>query len=168
MTMKLALKIVVFSLLVPGTVAIVGPMLLLRWTHEWSFAHWGPMQWVGVFLSLLGFSAYAWCAYDFGAAGKGTPAPIDPPRTLVVRGLYRYSRNPMYLGVLCCILGEALFFESLSVTVYACMIFAGFHTFVQAYEEPKLHALFGEAFDAYCARVPRWAPRLLSRFRRRE
>jgi len=157
--MKLLLKILFFTALVPGTATILVPTMLLRWTHEWGFSHFGAMQCAGIAAFILGVFTYAWCAYDFGAAGKGTPAPIDPPKTLVIRGLYRYSRNPMYLGILGCLFGEALFFESLTMAVYGTIFCVGFNVFVRFYEEPKLRALFGSQYEEYCERVPRWIPR---------
>lgn len=99
---------------------------------------------------LLGASIYFWCAWDFTFAGRGTPAPIDPPKKLVVRGLYRYVRNPMYVGVFSILLGEALFFESQRLLVYAAVVFFFFYLFVILYEEPILRQKFGESYQKYC------------------
>ena len=96
------------------------------------------------------------CVWDFFAAGRGTLAPIDPPRHLVVRGLYRYTRNPMYNGVLAVLLGEAWLFHSLALLQFAALMFLIFHVFVIGYEEPALEAQFGERYRAYRAAVPRW------------
>jgi len=96
----------------------------------------------------------------FALKGLGTPAPIAPPRRLVVSGYYRYVRNPMYVAVLALVLGQALVFESLPLLAYAIILWLGFHMFVAGYEEPVLRASFGEEYASYCAHVPRWMPRL--------
>jgi hypothetical protein len=93
-------------------------------------------------------------------AGRGTPAPIDPPKELVVRGLYRFARNPMYVGVLAVIAGQSWLFGSPPLAIYALAVFACFHVFVIAYEEPTLRRHFDGAYERYCAAVPRWLPRL--------
>ena len=95
--------------------------------------------------------------------GRGTPAPIDPPKELVARGLYRYVRNPMYVGVMSILVGEALIFASRTLVWYAVTVFIGFNLFVLLYEEPTLRHKFGAAYERYCAAVPRWLPRLRAR-----
>jgi protein-S-isoprenylcysteine O-methyltransferase Ste14 len=107
---------------------------------------------------LIGWAAYFWCAWDFTVAGGGTPAPIDPPKELVVRGLYRYVRNPMYVGILSIILGEAFLFASQRVFEYAAVAFTFFFLFVVFYEEPILRQKFGESYRQYCKNVSRWIP----------
>ena len=96
------------------------------------------------------------CVWDFFATGKGTLAPIDPPRFLVVQGLYRFTRNPMYNGVVALILGEAGLFRSVALVEYALLVLVLFHLFVVLYEEPALESQFGEAYRAYRRAVPRW------------
>jgi len=98
--------------------------------------------------------------WDFAANGRGTLAPVDPPRTLVVRGLYRYVRNPMYVGVMTILLGESLFFASTTLLRYAIGCFVAFHLFIMLYEEPTLRSKFGESYITYCSAVNRWLPRL--------
>lgn len=114
---------------------------------------------IALFLLGLDASIYAWCVWDFASLGRGTPAPIDAPKRLVIRGLYRFTRNPMYLGVLTVILGWATFFEAASLALYAVFIFACFHAFVCLYEEPHLACEFGREYLAYTAEVGRWLPR---------
>ena len=92
--------------------------------------------------------------------GLGTPAPIDEPRILIVRGLYGYVRNPMYAGVLCVIASRALFWQSYPICVYLIFVTACFHLFVIAYEEPHLKRVFGGQYEDYCLRVARWLPRV--------
>ena len=102
---------------------------------------------------------YLWCAWDFATAGQGTPAPIDAPKHLVVRGLYRFVRNPMYVGVLLMLTGESRAFRSLRILIYAAIVFVFFNLFVIFYEEPALTRKFGAEYDEYMRRVPRWIPR---------
>jgi len=149
-----------FTVLIPGTVAVYIPLSI-------GFARPvapGSSEMVLRVLSLVplavGASVYLWCLWDFATFGRGTPAPIDAPKRLVVRGLYRYVRNPMYVGVLLAILGWALRFSSLWLLLYAAGIGLMFHGFVVAYEEPALRRLFGGDYAAYCSRVGRWVPRL--------
>jgi protein-S-isoprenylcysteine O-methyltransferase Ste14 len=111
---------------------------------------------------ILGAVIYLWCAWDFASKGMGTPAPIDAPKKLVVNGLYRFVRNPMYLGVLCLILSQILGRPNYSrpILIYFLFVFACFHFFILLYEERRLKKLFGEQYEEYCRNVPRWIPRL--------
>jgi protein-S-isoprenylcysteine O-methyltransferase Ste14 len=94
----------------------------------------------------------------FGKFGKGTLSPFDPTRHLVIKGLYRYVRNPMYVGVMIVLAGEALWFESLNMVWYAVLVFLLFNLFIIFYEEPYLRREFGEQYDKYKAEVGRWIP----------
>ena len=117
-------------------------------------------QVAAVIIMAVGVSVLLWCFRDFARRGQGTPAPYDPPKLLVVAGLYRFTRNPMYVGLVVTLLGESLWSESWRLLVYAGVVAVAFHLRVLSYEEPKLTKLFGEQFEAYRARVPRWVPRL--------
>ncbi len=154
--MALLLKNLVFTLLVPGTVAGYLPWWIARDRPLAS----GAALAAGIALLALGGAIYAWCVWDFATFGRGTPAPIDAPRRLVVRGLYRYTRNPMYVGVFTVVLGQAALFRSMGLLVYAVAVAMCFHLFVTAYEEPHLADEFGSAYETYRSRVPRWLPRL--------
>ena len=101
-----------------------------------------------------------WCVFAFVRIGKGTPAPFDPPRRLVVRGPYRFVRNPMYIGGGLALGGAALFYESASLLAYAAAFLLAAHFFVVVYEEPTLRRGFGAEYEAYCQRVRRWRPGL--------
>jgi protein-S-isoprenylcysteine O-methyltransferase Ste14 len=92
--------------------------------------------------------------------GKGTPAPIAPPKNLVIKGLYKHVRNPQYVGILAILFGEALVFQSATLLVYATPVFLIFHTAIVYYEEPTLRRKFGESYRLYCDTVPRWIPRV--------
>src|SRR6266511_461658 len=140
------LKTLIFTIIVPGAVMALIPYLLLSRTPS-SFAQIGPFQIFGLIPMAIGAAIYLRCAWDFASAGKGTPAPIDPPKRLVMRGLYRFVRNPMYVGVL------------LALLVYAAIAFTWEHLFVVFYEEPALRRKFGESYSDYLARTPRWIPR---------
>lgn len=150
--MQLLIKNVIFTGLVPGTVAGILPWLLVGDADALA----GGPRVLALLLFALGFAIYAWCVWDFASFGRGTPAPIDAPRHLVVRGLYRFSRNPMYVGVLCVILGWAALYAHTSVAVYAVLVFSLFNSFVVFYEEPHLAESFGDEYAAYRARVGRW------------
>ena len=95
----------------------------------------------------------------FALQGVGTPAPVLPPRHLVVKGFYRYVRNPMYVAILSLILGQALLFGDIRLLEYAVFVWLAFHVFVSAYEEPTLRRTFGAEYETFCANVPRWIPR---------
>jgi protein-S-isoprenylcysteine O-methyltransferase Ste14 len=107
----------------------------------------------------LGAAGLAWCAWDFAKKGEGTPAPIDAPKKLVVSGLYRYVRNPMYVSALMILLGQFLWLGSRWVFAYMLFMFTAFHLFITNYEEPGLKRLFGAQFERYARAVPRWLPR---------
>lgn len=149
-------RTIVFTILVPGTVTVYVPRLLLP-GGDFDL---GSAHYAGVLLISSGAAIYLWCAWNFVWSGLGTPAPIDPPKTLVVRGLYCYVRNPMYVGVPCVLLGEALFFQSIRVLEYALLGLAAMHLFVVFYEEATLRKKFGASYEEYCRRVPRWIPKL--------
>ena len=150
------LKTLIFTVVVPGTVTIYVPRWLLSTEQFQPSFDLGLAHYLGLVLITLGAAIYGWCAWDFTFSGKGTPAPIDPPKELVVRGLYRYTRNPMYVGVLTVLLGEVLWFGSWLVAIYAGAVALLFHLFITFYEEPVLQRNFGDAYQRYRARVPRW------------
>ncbi len=99
-----------------------------------------------------------WCILTFALLGRGTPAPFDPPRRLVVRGPYRYVRNPMYLGAGLALAGAALFYETGVLWAYAGGFLVLTHLLVVLYEEPTLRRTFGEDYETYCRQVRRWWP----------
>jgi protein-S-isoprenylcysteine O-methyltransferase Ste14 len=150
----LLLKNLLFTFLVPGTVAGWLPWVIAGHRPLAS----GPTLGVALALFAVGGSIYAWCVWDFATFGRGTPAPIDAPKRLVVRGLYRFTRNPMYVGVLTVILGWAALFEAPLVGLYALVVATVFHGFVRLYEEPQLERLFGAEYRDYKSRVGRWLP----------
>ncbi len=155
MTPTLLLKTLLFTVLVPGTVAVAVPLALALPAPMAPFALRIP----GFLLLALGFTLYLRCAWEFAARGHGTPAPIDAPRVLVVRGPYRFVRNPMYVGVLAAVLGWAAVFASVAVLTYGLGLALAFHLFIVGFEEHALRRAFGAGYDDYRARVGRWWPR---------
>ncbi len=151
-----ALKSLLYFILAPGMVAGVIPLVMLR---TGSQIQTGLLSYLACPLWLIGLAMLLWCFWDFLARGRGTPAPIDPPKKLVVSGLYNYVRNPMYVGVLLVILGHFLWFGFWGLLIYAAVISLAFHTFVTLYEEPNLKKRFGATYEDYLQRVPRWIPK---------
>ena len=152
----LALRSLLFLILIPGTVAGYVPLRILRASRPWFFPGPSAASLLSGCLILLGVAVLLLCVWDFLSAGRGTLAPFDPPRLLVVRGLYRFTRNPMYNGVLAVLLGEAGLFRSIALLQYAVIVFIVFHLVVVVYEEPSLDSRFGESYRAYRRAVPRW------------
>ena len=146
-------------MIVPGTVGVYLPLLIVG---QGALVG-GAQRLAALALLAIGAAIYDWCVWDFATFGRGTPAPIDAPRRLVVRGLYRFTGNPIYLGVLTVISGWAALYAAPAVLLYAAVVAAMFHSFVMLSEEPQLRARFGAEYDAYCVRVPRWLPRLPKR-----
>jgi len=145
------LRAIAAFLVLPGTVAFLVPLFVIHPDLNWSsFSPLGVLP-LGVGIILL-----LWCVRDFYVAGKGTLAPWAPPRNLVVVGLYRYSRNPMYVGVILILLGWAIGFRSRPLWIYAFVVAVGFHLRVVLNEEPFLSRTHDEAWARYRASVPRW------------
>lgn len=154
----LFLKSVFFALLLPGTVTGLLPYLIVGPAAALFNAPWRSSQYLGLLLVVIGSAVLLWSIVDFAVHGRGTLAPVDPPKELVVRGPYRYVRNPMYLGVLTVLLGETVFFRSISLLGYAILAWAVFVVVILAYEEPVLRAQFGESYARYVRAVRRWIP----------
>lgn len=150
------LKTLLFTILVPGFVTVGAPYLLLDGMP--APTHW-PLAWLGLLCLVLGAGIYFRCAWEFAVRGLGTPAPIAPPKFLVVTALHRYVRNPMYIGVLLVVLGEAALFRASRLAEYAAFVCLAFNVFVIFYEEPTLRREFGASYEEYRRTVPRWIPR---------
>jgi len=151
------LKSAVFVIVAPGTVLGWVPYILLERTVPPPIA-WS--NWLALAPLGMGAAILLKCAWDFAVVGLGTPAPIDPPKSLVVNGLYRYVRNPMYVGSALVLCSEAMLFGSRRLLTYALLVAIGFNLFVLLYEEPTLRKKFGASYQTYCRAVPRWIPRL--------
>jgi protein-S-isoprenylcysteine O-methyltransferase Ste14 len=120
----------------------------------------GILQLAGMIVVGTGATIALWCVGTLAIVGRGTPAPFDPPRRLVVQGPYRLVRNPMYLGGTLALGGAALFYESWALLGYAGVFFVAVHMFAVGYEEPTLRRTFGSEYDDYCKRVRRWSPKI--------
>jgi protein-S-isoprenylcysteine O-methyltransferase Ste14 len=156
--MWLLLKNLLFTALVPGFIAGWVPyVFLLRRAplpEAWSARHYAALP-----ILLAGLAGYLTCLWFFTSHGRGTPAPIDPPKRLVMRGPYRWVRNPMYLAVLMVVLGEAVFFRHLTLALYLVFLASAFQLFVVAVEEGALRRRFGAIYSDYCNVTNRWLPR---------
>lgn len=159
--MKVYVKAALFTLVALGTVGGLVPALLVG---DGEAAD-GAVLVLALCLMAIGAAIYLRCAWDFAVFGKGTPVPIDAPKRLVVRGLYRYSRNPMYVGYFTLVAGWAILFGSVLLVGYGVFLFIFFSVFVHFHEEPHLSREFGDEYDAYKAQVGRWLPRFSSRDR---
>ncbi|HSA93126.1 MAG TPA: isoprenylcysteine carboxylmethyltransferase family protein [Terriglobales bacterium] len=155
------LKLLLFTVLVPGTVAVYVPWRLA--SGRPADFDLGPLRYLGLLLMAVGAAFYFRCAFDFAGKGKGTPAPIDAPKFLVTSNLYQMVRNPMYVGVITLVVGEGVMYQSFPVLRYAALVWLAFHLFVLLYEEPTLRDKFGADYEEYCRRVPRWIPKLRRR-----
>lgn len=152
------LKSLFFFIFVPGLLIGYFPYLISTTDVE-LFAP-GILSYLAFPLWFIGWTVMLWCFWIFIANGRGTPAPIDPPRELVIVGPYRFVRNPMYAAGLAALLGWILWSPSLSLILAFFLFLLATHLFVMLYEEPTLKRTFGAAYDDYCRRVPRWIPRL--------
>ncbi len=162
MNLRLIANALLFTALVPGVVIVGVPCVILG-----GFACEAPnelsiLQTLALFTGLIGIAVLLHCIWSFALFGQGTLAPVKPPQVLVIRGLYRITRNPMYLGVTAVLISEYVFFGNAGLLLYALAAALCFHLFVVYYEEPHLRKRFGEEYLRYCGSVPRWTVTLRS------
>jgi protein-S-isoprenylcysteine O-methyltransferase Ste14 len=155
-----ALGTIVFVVLVPGSVVVLGPWLLTGWHIAPPLLGRRLTRLLGAALLVLAVPLFAAFNLRFVVEGHGTPAPIAPTERLVVGGPFRWVRNPGYVSVLALLVGQALLFASPQLFAYAAVVALAFHLFVVLYEEPALRRQFGADYETYCRAVPRWLPRL--------
>jgi protein-S-isoprenylcysteine O-methyltransferase Ste14 len=148
-----------FFVLAPGTVVGLIPWLITHWEVHKPLPNWVAAQAVGVLLIVVGLIPPIHAFVQFAKAG-GTPMPLAPTPRLVVTGFNRYVRNPMYLGLLIVIVGQALLFGQFSLLLYAAAVLVVTAAFVHSYEEPTLTRQFGAEYEEYRRAVPAWWPRL--------
>ena len=149
-----AIGSVIFLVVAPGVVAGVVPWLLTRWRFEEPLPHWLPLRILGVLLVTAGALVLLDAFRRFVVEGLGTPAPVAPTERLVVGGLYRYVRNPMYIAVATTIVGQALLFGQPVLLLYGAAFLLVVASFVRWYEEPTLETQFGAEYEAYRYAVP--------------
>ena len=157
--MFILVRAVTYAALFIGLVLVYLPGRFLAWSGIVWPAVIGAPQVAEMIIGTIGAAIALWCVFTFAFIGKGTPAPFDPPRRLVIRGPYRFVRNPMYIGAGIALAGAALFYQSLSILIYAGLFFLATHLFVVLYEEPILRQTFGSEYEAYCRQVRRWWPK---------
>jgi protein-S-isoprenylcysteine O-methyltransferase Ste14 len=150
----------VFFLVGPGVFVGLIPWLLTGWQVREPVPYWAPMRVLGVILLVAGLIALIQAFVRFVVEGLGTPVPVAAPERLVVGGVYRYVRNPMYVAILAVIVGQALLLGQLGLLLYAAGIWLITAAFVRFYEEPALRRRFGADYEAYRRAVPAWWPRL--------
>ncbi len=151
---------VVFFLIAPCTLAGLVPWLITGWQLQPPFLALELTRGVGAAMIVAGVLGLVDAFARFALQGLGTPAPIAPPRNLVVTGLYRYVRNPIFVAVVAIILGQALLMAEWRLIVYGALLWLAFHVQVVVYEEPTLSQTFGSEYAAFRAAVPRWIPRI--------
>src|SRR5206468_6313725 len=159
MIIFVVVRAITYVALFIGLLFIYLPGRLLAWSGVVRPAVIEAPQIAGMIVGGVGAAIALWCLFTFAFVGRGTPAPFDPPRRLVVRGPYRFVRNPMYIGAILALLGVALFYGSLSILIYAGVFFLAIHLFVLLYEEATLRQTFGSDYEMYCRRVKRWCPK---------
>lgn len=147
------------TLIVPGIATVLVPYLILNASGGVSPIRLGPIELISAAVAIVGAGMIVWVSTAFVMRGAGTPVPVLPPREFVASGLYRFVRNPMYVGALLILLGEALFFQSGWILLYASLIWLALHGFVVLFEEPQLERRFGDSYARYKAVTPRWLPR---------
>src|ERR671917_925473 len=156
-----ALGSALFFLLAPGVIVGLIPWLLTEgWQAREPVPYWAPMRVLVAVLLVAGLIALVGAFVRFVVEGFGTPAPVAAPERLVIGGVYRYVRNPMYVAVLAAIVGQALLLGQLGLLLYAVAAWVIVAAFVRFYEEPTLTRRFGADYEAYRRAVPAWWPRL--------
>jgi protein-S-isoprenylcysteine O-methyltransferase Ste14 len=155
--LSLFLRNLFFTILQPGLVAGLIPYWIIKPKIKNTFTL--PLNWyryAGVIVFVTGFIIMINCIATFAIKGRGTLSPADPTKHLVATGLYKFSRNPMYIGVMLILTGEAIFFKYADLWIYALLVFIAFNAFIILHEEPRLKRDFGNGYKNYCRKVRRW------------
>jgi protein-S-isoprenylcysteine O-methyltransferase Ste14 len=156
--MFVIVRTITYATLFVGLLLIYLPARILSWSGIVRPAAMAWPQIGGIVIGSIGALVALSCVCAFAWIGKGTPAPFDPPRRLVVRGPYRFVRNPMYLGASLAVAGAALFYQSIQLLAFVGLFLLATNLFVVLYEEPTLRRNFGLEYESYCQRVSRWWP----------
>jgi protein-S-isoprenylcysteine O-methyltransferase Ste14 len=159
MEMFVLMRAVTYATLFVGLVLVFVPARLLSWAGIEPPSSTSPVQAAGMVAGAVGAALAMWCVLTFVQQGRGTPAPFDPPRRLVVSGPYRFVRNPMYIGAGVALAGASLVYGSVELLAYLVLLIIASHLFVFYHEEPALKRSFGQEYDSYCQKVGRWIPK---------
>ncbi len=155
--LSLFLRNLFFTILQPGVVAGLIPLWIIDFNTDMIYSEtWRWQHYASAIVFVVGFIIMLWCIVSFAVKGRGTLSPADPTKNLVITDLYRFSRNPMYVGVVLMLIGEAVFFQSNSLWIYSIVVFLMFNIFIVLVEEPRLRRDFGEEYNLYCKNVRRW------------
>lgn len=157
--MFVLMRAVTYATLFVGLVLVFVPARLLSWAGIEPPSSTSPVQAAGMVAGAVGAALAMWCVLTFVQQGRGTPAPFDPPRRLVVSGPYRFVRNPMYIGAGVALAGASLVYGSVELLAYLVLLIIASHLFVFYHEEPALKRSFGQEYDSYCQKVGRWIPK---------
>jgi protein-S-isoprenylcysteine O-methyltransferase Ste14 len=157
--MFILVRAVTYATLFIGLVLIFLPRTVLSSSGITQPGVTGIWQIAGMLFGVVGAILALSSIFTFVFVGRGTPAPFDPPRRLVIQGPYRLVRNPMYIGASLALAGAALFYQSVALLAYAGVFLLIMHLFVVTYEEPTLRRTFGQDYTAYCGQAGRWWPR---------
>ncbi|MPW24275.1 isoprenylcysteine carboxyl methyltransferase [Alkalibaculum sp. M08DMB] len=149
------IKAVIAFLYLPGVIAFLVPVIIAIY-DPWRSSFIS----IGVLVIINGLLVLIWCVRDFYISGRGTLAPWEPPKKLIVIGLYRFVRNPMYIGVLILVLGWSILFSSPLLVLYMFILAISFHIRTVKYEEPYLKEQFKDEWELYRRKVPRWFPKI--------
>ena len=152
-----------YAALFIGLILIYLPARILSWAGIVRPGSIELQQVAGLVIGAAGAIVALWCVFSFALIGKGTPAPFDPPRKLVIQGPYRFVRNPMYIGAGLALASAALFFQSIHLLAFAAVFFIVTHLFIVRFEEPTLRRMFGQEYEDYCRKIGRWWPRVTNR-----
>jgi len=155
--MSLFLRNLVFTIIQPGLVAGLAPYWILGSDlNKLAILPQLFHHYLGIVLVAIGLYVMLSCIIRFATDGRGTLSPADPTKKLVIKGLYRYSRNPMYVGVMLILIGESTYYMARILWIYTLVIFIAFYLFILFFEEPRLRRDFGDDYQEYCRRVRRW------------
>lgn len=157
--MFVLVRTITYATIFIAVVLVYLPARVLAWAGVVRPVGMDWPQVSGLFIATAGALIALYCVFAFALIGKGTPAPFDPPRRLVIRGPYRFVRNPMYIGAAIAVSGAALFYTSTALLAFVIIFLLAAHAFVVLYEEPTLSRSFGQEYEDYCGRVRRWLPR---------
>ncbi len=154
--MSLFLRNLFFTILQPGLVTILFPYFIINQTGASFPVDISIYHIAGIILFIIGLVILLICIFRLAIKGKGTLSPLDPTTKLVISGMYKYSRNPMYVGAMIMLIGESIIFQSTALWIYAIIVFVAFNLFIWLHEEPRLSRDFGDEYREYRHKVRRW------------